>query len=90
MRRWRDIEREYKSVCDALSKHSAANPGESAVALQLMAIKKTLEWTYPRLIRTKGSGRARWRELLEHRHFVVGPTDDLLAGQMSSAGHKLS
>jgi hypothetical protein len=78
MRRWRDIEREYHSVCLALSRLSAADTTDAVVALQLLSIKKTLEWTYPRLIKTRGSGRVRWKELMEHRHFVIGPTEDLL------------
>jgi hypothetical protein len=82
MRRCLDIEREYKKVCAALDVlHEGASTrrcasGDKDLYIRLTSIKKTLEWIYPRLIKTKGIGRVRFSELMEHKHFEIGPTDD--------------
>jgi hypothetical protein len=38
------------------------------------AVKNTLEWIHPALIKTTATGPDRLNELCSHKHFVMGPT----------------
>jgi hypothetical protein len=42
--------------------------------LRLSAIRNTLEWVHPTLIKTRAKGRGRTSELMLHRHYAAGPT----------------
>lgn len=77
------VRHEYKKVCGAMS-DLAKRGGNSPLSqdedlyLRLAAIKKTLEWVHPRLIKTTAKGHDRLNELVGHRHYAMGPTHDAL------------
>jgi hypothetical protein len=48
------------------------------VYCRLAAVKNTLEWVHPLLIKTKAKGPDRLNELLGHRHYANGPTHAVL------------
>ncbi len=75
----RRIRQEYKRVCREMEKlmqrgDRAPLPKDRDLYGRLAAIKKTLEWVHPLLIKTKGKGPDRYIELTGYRHFIAGPT----------------
>jgi hypothetical protein len=86
MRNARPVREEYKKVCQAmealLKKRGRQNrtplPQDEELYLRLVTIKKTLEWVHPKLIKTTGKGPDRFVEIAGVRHYVMGPTHDLL------------
>lgn len=79
MRRPKQVREEYKAVTRAMrdlaskGKHGPLAADEELYC-RLAAIKNTLEWVYPRLIKTKAKGHERLNELMGYRHFAMGPT----------------
>jgi hypothetical protein len=82
MRSPKAIRAEYKKVCramDALMKKGGLRsrmplPQDQELYLRLGAVKDTLEWVHPRLIKTTAKGHGRFNELVGHRHYAMGPT----------------
>lgn len=79
MRRPQQVRKEYKTVCQAmrdLMKKGGRTPlpQDEGLYCRLAAVKKTLEWVYPRLIKTTAKGHDRLSELAGYRHYVMGPT----------------
>jgi hypothetical protein len=80
------VNKEYKKVCEAMrdlvkkgGRHNRAPlPDDLELYGRLEAVKKTLEWVQPRLIKTTAKGNDRLNELNGHRHYVMGPTHALL------------
>jgi len=85
MRRPSKFEKEYKIVCAEMKKLQGSLPQNETLYLRLASIKDTLEWAYPRLIKTKRVSRdrvenanARGLILMGYKHLVFGPTTALL------------
>lgn len=80
------VKSEYRKVCqamdDLLKKGGPRNRTplecDESLYLRLDAIKITLEWVYPRLIKTSAKGHGRLNELIGNRHYAMGPTHDTL------------
>ena len=53
-------------------------PEDRELYMRLVTAKRTLEWVYPHLIKTKGKGGERFVELSGYKHWVMGPAHDLL------------
>jgi hypothetical protein len=85
MRPVKSQKEEYRKVCEAMEnlERKAGHgkeplPEDRELYMRLVQIKKTLEWAFPRLIRTKSKGADRIVELMGHKHYRMGPTSDLL------------
>lgn len=79
MRKRKGMRNEYNKVCRAMRKLARKGggkplPQDDELYCRLAAVKKTLEWVYPRLIKTSAKGHARLNELMGHRHYAMGPT----------------
>ena len=79
MRSARQVRQEYKTVCTEMKRLAAKNGGtplakDSDLYCRLGAVKNTLEWVHPLLIRTVAKGPDRLNELLGYRHYALGPT----------------
>jgi hypothetical protein len=75
------VRKEYKKVCQAMkdlakqgSDRRTPLPKDEELYCRLAAIKDTLEWIHPRLIKTTAKGHDRFNELAGHKHYVMGPT----------------
>jgi hypothetical protein len=53
-------------------------PEDNELYMRLATVKDTLEWAYPRLIKTTAKGHERLSELMGYKHYVMGPTFTLL------------
>jgi hypothetical protein len=75
------VRKEYKKACEELKtltkKNNSASrprPEDEDLYFRLHAIKDTLEWVHPALIKTESKERAqRNMELIGHKHYVFGP-----------------
>jgi hypothetical protein len=79
MRSVQQVRNEYKAVCQAMHDlrkkgGKAPLPQDEELYCRLAAIRNTLEWVYPRLIKTTAKGNDRFTELAGYRHYVFGPT----------------
>jgi hypothetical protein len=75
------VRKEHKYVCEAMRKLEDKNDGkvpleaDEGLYFRLYAVKNTLEWVHPSLIKTKAKTRGeRWVELVGYRHVAMGPT----------------
>lgn len=75
------VRQEHEAACAAMKKLEKKGkrgmplPQDTQSYMRLAAIKNTLEWVYPRLIKTTARGHAkRMNELMGHKHYVIGPT----------------
>lgn len=55
------------------SGHRIPLEGDMELYMRLSAIKNTLEWIYPRLIKTTAKGHERLDEI-SRKHVLMGPT----------------
>ena len=86
MRSPSSVKSEYRKVCQAM--HDLLQKGgprnrtplecDEILYLRLETIKRTLEWVFPRLIKTSAKGHGRLNELLGYKHYAMGPTHDTL------------
>jgi hypothetical protein len=76
------VRKEYKDVCAEMKKLEKKGSGgriplprDMELYMRLSAIKNTLEWIHPKMIRTVAKGHdERLNELMSRKHFVMGPT----------------
>ena len=72
MRQARVVRKEYRAVCDAMKKlHIRGTrhplPKDEELYMRLSAIRNTLEWVHPKLIKTTAKGSDRFNELLSSK-----------------------
>jgi hypothetical protein len=79
MRSSKQVREEHKYVCKRMAElmkkgNDGPLPQDSDLYCRLYAVKSTLEWVHPLLIKTKAKGTNRLNELISHRHYMFGPT----------------
>jgi hypothetical protein len=49
-------------------------PKDDELYMQLSAIKNTLEWVHPGLVKKRGMSHQEWFDRTSRNHFILGPT----------------
>jgi hypothetical protein len=73
------VREEHKCVCKKMAElmkkgSNGSLPQEDDLYGRLDAVKNTLEWVHPLLIKTTAKGTDRLNELASHRHYTFEPT----------------